>query len=163
MKTPHPARRERGFTLTELMIVITIMGALLAVSSPSLSRFAANWRLNGATSQMAMVMRAARSTAVNKNIDVIFVFDQSEGEYFFVEDNNGDGSADAGERQTGVQELPRGVTIADFSMSQQWITFNPKGSTSDGGTIEMKGRGNREVQIRVYSGTGNITVENSEA
>jgi prepilin-type N-terminal cleavage/methylation domain-containing protein len=160
MKTSQTARaRRRGFTLTELMIVISIMGTLLAVSSPALSRFVSNWRLNGATAQMAMAMRAARSTAVNKNINVIFVFDQSDGEYYFVEDTDGDGSADAGERQTGVQTLPAGVAIGDYSIPQQWITFTPRGNTADAGTIVVRGRGERELLIRVFGGTGNISVE----
>jgi prepilin-type N-terminal cleavage/methylation domain-containing protein len=161
MRISHFART-RGFTLTELMIVISIMGAMLAVSSPWISRFVANWRLGGATARMAMVMRAARATAVTKNINVIFVFDQSEGEYFVVEDTNGDGVADAGERQSGVQELPNGVEIAEFSVPQQWVTFTSRGSTIDGGTITMKGKGEREFMIRIFSGTGNISVERND-
>ena len=164
MHTSQPARPGvRGFSLTELMIVISILGALLAVSSPALSRFAANWRLNGAASTMAMSLRAARSTAVNKNIDVVFIFDQDAGEYYFLEDTNGNGVSDGGERETGVQELPKGVTIEDFTVPQASITFSSKGSTSDGGTIVMTGRGGRQVQIRVYSGTGNVAVERTQA
>jgi prepilin-type N-terminal cleavage/methylation domain-containing protein len=160
MNTRQPAhRRVRGFTLTELMIVITIMGALLAVSSPAISRFVSNWRLNGAATQMAMVMRAARSAAVNKNMNVVFIFDKDAGEYHFLEDSDGDGAADSGERETTVQILPAGVSIDEFTVPQASVTFSPKGSTADGGAIVMKGRGDRELQIRVYSGTGNILVE----
>ncbi|HEX6790107.1 MAG TPA: GspH/FimT family pseudopilin [Candidatus Krumholzibacteria bacterium] len=164
MKTWQPARLSvRGFTLTELMIVVTIMGLLLAVSSPALSRFASNWRLNGAASTMAMSLRAARSAAVNKNINVVFFFDQDAGEYFFLEDTNGNGVADGGERETGVQQLPPGVIIKDFDVPQSSITFSSKGSTADGGTIMMTGKHGRLVQIRIYSGTGNVAVERAQA
>lgn len=164
MKTWQAARRcVRGFSLTELMIVISILGLLVAVSSPALARFAANWRLNGAAATMAMHMRAARSAAVNKNIDVVFIFDQDAGEYHFLEDENSNGNADAGERETSVQELPTGVTIKDFTVPQTSITFSSKGSTSDGGTILMTGRGGKFIQIRVYSGTGNVSVEKASA
>jgi prepilin-type N-terminal cleavage/methylation domain-containing protein len=164
MNTWQAARRcVRGFSLTELMIVISILGVLLAVSSPALSRFAANWRLNGAASTMATHLRAARSTAVNKNIDVVFTFDQDTGEYNFLEDTNGNGAADAGERETILQGLPKGVAIKDFTVPQTTITFSSKGSTADGGTILMTGRGGKAIQIRVYSGTGNVAVEKAQA
>jgi prepilin-type N-terminal cleavage/methylation domain-containing protein len=164
MNTWQAARRSvRGFSLTELMIVISIMGLLLAVSSPALSRFAANWRLNGAAATMAMHMRAARSTAVNKNIDVVFFFDQDAGEYYFLEDTNGNGVADGGERETGVQVLPSGVIFKDFTVPSTEIIFSSKGSTADGGTIMMTGRDGKAVQIRIYSGTGNVAVEKVQA
>jgi prepilin-type N-terminal cleavage/methylation domain-containing protein len=160
MNTWQRARRNvRGFTLTEMMIVVSIMGVLLAVTAPAMSRFAGNWRLNGAAAEMAMVMRAARSAAVNRDVNVVFVFDDAKGQYSFLEDTNGNGDADAGERQSGVQTLPSGVTINDFTVPQPSVTFSPRGSTADGGTIVMKGQGDYEMQIRVYSGTGNVEVE----
>jgi type IV fimbrial biogenesis protein FimT len=160
MKTWQRARRSvRGFTLTELMIVITIMGILLAVTVPAMGRFARNWRLNGAASQMAMVMRAARSAAVNKDIDVVFTFDDAAGQYSFLEDTNGNGDADGGERESSVQTLPPGVKISEFTVPQTTVTFNSRGSTADGGTIVMQGQGDYQIQIRVYSGTGNVEVE----
>jgi len=150
---------KQGFTLTELMIVVTVMGVLLAVGAPFYGRYMASWRLSGETSKMAMVMRAARSAAVNKNCDVIFVFDQDDGEYYFVEDTDGDGSAGAGEHVSGVQTLGKGVTIADFDMAQQWVTFSPRGSTADGGTITMQGKHEDQRVIKVFGGTGNISVD----
>jgi prepilin-type N-terminal cleavage/methylation domain-containing protein len=148
----------RGFTLTELMIVVSIMGLLLAVSVPGIQKYLRSWRLNGEASSMAMSMRAARSTAVNKNIDVVFVFDQSEGEYYYVEDADGDGSADSNEIQSGVHELSNGITIGSFTTPQQWITFSPRGSTADGGTITVAGY-NSARTIQVYSGTGNVSIQ----
>lgn len=160
MKTWQRARRSvRGFTLTELMIVVTIMGVLMAVSTPALSRYYSNWRLNGAAAQMAMSLRAARTTAVDKDIDTVFLFDKDAGQYHILEDSNGNGDADAGERESSVQDLPKGVSIDDFTVPQASVTFNSKGSTQDGGVIVMKGRGGYEMQVRVYSGTGNVQVE----
>lgn len=149
----------RGFNLTELMIVITIMGVLGAVSVPSIREYWSSWRLNGETAKMATILRAARSTAVTKNINVLFIFDESQGEYYTLEDTNGDGTANSGERTSPVHALPAGLAIDNYSMGQQWVTFGPKGNTGDGGTITVKGKHESEKTIRVYSGTGNVSVE----
>jgi prepilin-type N-terminal cleavage/methylation domain-containing protein len=148
----------RGFTLTELMIVVSIMGLLLAVSVPGIQRYLRSWRLNGEASSMAMMMRAARSAAVNKNVDVVFA-DQSAGEYYYVEDADGDGTADSNEIQSGVHELSKGVSIQSFTTPQQWITFSPRGSTADGGAITVQNSYNASRTIRVFSGTGNVAVQ----
>ena len=152
MKRNHTAR---GFTLVEIAIGIAILGLVLLA-------FAGNWRLNGAAANMAMVMRSARSAAVSKDINVVFTFDEDTGQYSYLEDKNGNGDADDGERESAVQTLPPGVLFDDYTVPQTSVTFNGKGSTADGGTIEMK-RGDYEVQIRVYSGTGNIEVERPSA
>lgn len=148
----------RGFTLTELMIVVSIMGLLMAVVTPPVMRWTNSWRLDGETSKMATILRGARSTAVNKNINVIFVFDQSNGQYYTVDDTNGDGAASAGEWVSAVHSLPPGFEISAFTMPQQWITFGPKGNTADGGTITLAGKDNFKKTIRVFSGTGNVSI-----
>jgi Tfp pilus assembly protein FimT len=141
------------------MVVVGILGLLMAVSVPGLVRWVRSWQINGEANTMAMMMRAARSTAVNKNIDVVFVFDQSEGEYFYVQDADGDGTADANELQSGTHELPRGIAIESFTTPQQWITFTPRGSTADGGTITIQNKHEYARTIQVFSGTGNVRVE----
>ena len=57
-------RNNRGFTLTELMIVITIFGLIAVMSIPNYNRFMMGWRLNGETQQLASTLRTARSSAV---------------------------------------------------------------------------------------------------
>jgi len=160
-KNDGPARLDhRGFSLVEIMVAVGIMGLLLAISVPGIRNYLASWRLNGDVSSMAMMMRAARSTAVNKNIDVVFVFDQSEGEFFYVEDVDGDGVADGNELQSGTHTLATGNVIQSFTTPQQWVTFTPRGSTADGGTITVQNNKNMSSRtIRVYSGTGNVTFQ----
>ena len=79
----------RGFTLTELMIVISIMGLLAILTMPGYNKFMANWRLNGDTQELATALRTARSTAVMKNIDVVFEFDPDTQTYSYFEDEDG--------------------------------------------------------------------------
>lgn len=151
--------RRAGFSMVELMVVIGAMGVLLALSVPAIRGWLRSMRLSGEANSMAMMMRAARSVAINRNTDVVFVFDQTDGEYFYVVDADGDGAADDNEVQSGTHTLTDGVSIGAFTTPQQWITFTPRGSTSDGGTITVQNHSENTRTIRVYSGTGNVTVE----
>ena len=155
----HRKLSRRGFTLVELMVVISAMGLLIALSVPGVRSWLRSMKLNGEVNSMAMMMRTARSIAINRNSDVLFVFDQSEGEYFYVIDSDGDGSADDNEVQSGTHTLTDGISIGAFTTPQQWITFTSRGGTSDGGTITVQSHNENSRTIRVYSGTGNVTVE----
>lgn len=143
----------------ELMIVVSIMGLMIAVSVPAFGKFMQSWRLQGDAGEVAASLRHARAIAVSKNIDVIFIFDQTTGEYFYHQDANGSGTADAGEITSPMRDLSPGVTIDEYTMGQQWITFGPKGNTPDGGTIILRNGRDATRMIRIFSGTGNIIVQ----
>ena len=54
----------RGFTLTELLIVLGIMGVGLMLSATWLSSQLPNWRLNGAARQVVSDLLSAKMKAV---------------------------------------------------------------------------------------------------
>lgn len=149
----------RGFSLVELMIVILVMGLLTAIAAPAMGRFLQSWRLNGEAQQLATSLRLARAAAVTKNTNAVFVFDASAGEYFYIEDDDGDGAASGGEYQSEVREFSAGISVDSYSMGQQWITFGPKGNTIDGGAIVLANSHLNTRRVRVFSGTGNVTVD----
>jgi prepilin-type N-terminal cleavage/methylation domain-containing protein len=149
----------KGFTLTELMVVISVMGLLLAVSVPAMGRFMQSWRLNGEANEVATFLRLARAAAVTKNTNVMFVFDASAGEYYYFEDDDDSGVQNGDEYESALQELSEGIYIDSYSMGQQWITFGPKGNTVDGGNIILMNSHDSTKRLRVFSGTGNVTID----
>ncbi len=151
--------KQAGFTLTELMIVISIFGLIAVLSMPNYNRFMQTWRLNGETQQFATVLRTARSAAVMKNIDVIFSFDVDNGSYSYFEDADGDGGLDSGEYESATYQLPEGITIAAFTLSNPVLTFGSKGNTRETGSITFRNLNNNTKQIRIYGGTGNVTID----
>jgi prepilin-type N-terminal cleavage/methylation domain-containing protein len=155
----HRISARGGFSLTELMIVITVMGLMLAIGAPAMGRYLQSWRLNGEANEMATFLRLARTAAVSKNTGVVFVFDASAGEYYYFEDDDASGVANAGEYQSALQEMPDGIHIDSYSMAQQWITFGPKGNTIDGGSIILKNSHETTKRVRIFSGTGTVTVD----
>jgi len=148
-----------GFTLTELMIVISIMGVLLVASIPAMARFMQSWRLNGEANEMVTYLRMARTAAVTKNTNVVFVFDASVGDYYYIEDTDGNGVRNGGEYASATQQFSHGIEIESYTIPQQWITFGPKGNTVDGGSVVLRNDRNGTRRIRVFSGTGNVTID----
>lgn len=147
-----------GFTLVEMMIVISVIGLIAILSLPGYSRFMQNWRLNGDTQQFASVLRTARSAAIMKNIDVVFVFDLDTDTYFYFEDVDRNGSRGSNEFRSGTYNLSECVRITAHTLSNNTLTFGSKGNTRESGSITLRNTNNKIRDIRIFGGTGNVTV-----
>jgi len=152
-------RKIRGFTLTELMIGITIFGLIAVLSVPNYNRFMMGWRLNGETQQLASALRTARSSAVMKNIDVVFTFDVDTNTYSWFEDMNRNGSIDNGEYESAEYDLGETVEISAHTLSSTTLTFGSKGNTRESGSITLRNPLNDVKSVRIFGGTGNVTVD----
>ncbi len=145
--------------MAELMVVVLIIGLLAILSMPALGRFIQNQRLNGDTEQFAVALRSARSSAVMKNIDVVFSFDVGQNTYSYFEDLNRDGIRSSDEYLSATYSLSPNVSILAHTFSSTRLTFGSKGNTRESGTITLINTNNKNKDIRIFGGTGNITVD----
>ena len=66
---------QRGFTITELLIVLTLIGILSAVSMPTLKGFAATRRLKSSAYTIRSLLTFARDMAITDRTTHLVVFD----------------------------------------------------------------------------------------
>ena len=121
---------KKGFTLIEIMIVIGILGAVLALSAPVTSRFSGVLFLNAAAKALASDLRGLQHQAILRHQTRRFV----PAEF----------------------DLPPGIRF----MSAAGITFSPSGNPPPGGSgsliLQNSLGSTRKV---VVSSAGRVRVE----
>ena len=70
---------QSGFTITELLIVLTLIGILSAVSMPTLKGFAVTRRLKASAYTIRSLLTFARDMAVTDRAAYVVVFDMDNG------------------------------------------------------------------------------------
>ena len=80
-KHPQPRRqsRQRGFTLIELMVTITLLGILLSLAAPSFSLWTRNARVRTVGDALQTGARLAQTEAVRRNRQVVFFLSNDAG------------------------------------------------------------------------------------
>jgi type IV fimbrial biogenesis protein FimT len=68
-----PKAKARGFTLTELLLAITVLGVLLAAGLPSFQKMLLNMQVRAAAESVANGLQRARAEAIARNTTVQFV------------------------------------------------------------------------------------------
>ena len=125
---PH-AYRQRGFSLTEILVVVALVGLAIAITVPLVAENVNQARIRTAADQLSVDLRAARMIAVSKRampfLDVS-VEPDPVNRYSFVNAR--------GEART--VQLPTGVRIITPSVDYT-IRYLRDGSVSGGGNTTV--------------------------
>ncbi len=71
-----------GFTITELLLVLTLIGVLSAISMPALKGFAATRRLKSSAHTLRSLLTFARDMAITDRTTYLVVFDLDSNRYW---------------------------------------------------------------------------------
>jgi general secretion pathway protein H len=134
-----PSKPDSGFTLLEMLVVLAILGAVLAVTVGAMPRRGGTLDLTNAADGVAGTLRLGRARAIASGRPVVFT--PSQG---------GRGYALDGQQHV----LPPAVTLAMTGPAA--ISFNPDGGAS-GGAVRVASAV-RAMLVRVDWLTGRVLI-----
>jgi len=143
----RPFRIGAGFTVLEVLVVITIVGMLLAVSVPASSRFYESMQYRQAIQDVVSLLATARHRAINTGKAQDVTFDTEHKRITLNSD---------------TRQLPESFTMLVSAAAelgdrgQGVIRFYPEGGAS-GGDVELARPDNSGVKITVDWLVGRVT------
>jgi type IV fimbrial biogenesis protein FimT len=152
LTTTH-RRRNRGFSMVELAVSLTVMLVLTAIAIPSLMRSFRTYQLNDAAGRVSDLLKFTRFEAVRRNTTIKFLMVQPSPPAWIVgTDSNGNGLLDPAEKQYVISGFPallaagapnsaaitatlNGATLTTLSGTVGSVTFDARGAIRVGGAV----------------------------
>lgn len=137
---------KKGYTVIEMILVITIIGILATLSLPIYKKSLAHYRHSSALRMIATDIRLIQQQSITEN--------QSYGLVF----NNVDYSLVRGENLE-LKVLPKGNHIMGTGFKDNALSFNPSGEPSKGGgTIIIGDASGNKSSVVVTPATGKVKI-----
>ncbi len=150
-------RPQRGFSLVEVLVVITVVAILTAVAIPSYRTYMAQRRLNGATRELQTNLMAMRMQAVTENRWIAMNID-SNHQYTIFRDVNKNGVLDSVEAIAAKDFHPSYYDVTFTTGIGMVLIFYPDG-TANSGTVCISGAPGLNTKKVNVNSSGRVKLE----
>ena len=142
-------RKDSGFTLIELMVVIAIIGVLCAIAIPNFLNWLPKHRVGSAARTVMSTLEFARINAIKTNADVTVNFGWA----------NESLTVESGGTTLRTRGLPAGVNLQDIDLGDS-VTFNGHGFSDESGGVVVENTKNDTLR-RIINLTlgGNASIQ----
>ena len=154
--------KESGFTMTEVLIVIAIIGILAMAAIPGFSAWLPSYRLKSASQDLLSNFQLAKLTAVKQNKYCAVRF--TAGQYTVFVDKDKNRQYDTGEsvlttrRWEDYKDVPAADVNPVFSDGQDNLCFRSNGLPINNGTVTLKNTKGKTLSV-VVSIAGNVKIQ----
>jgi prepilin-type N-terminal cleavage/methylation domain-containing protein len=147
-------RAQSGFTLLEVLVVISIMAILCTLASPNFLGWTSGERLKSAAGDIQAAVQLARLTAVKENAIVIIEFDPAAKSYIMFVDNGSGANAGNGVKDLDEPTVRHGAFPGNIELETSFagnkLSFDGRGFTNASGKgITVKDGSDRERVVEV--------------
>jgi len=172
-KTPLKQKKQRGFTLIELIITIAIAGILSSLALPSFKKTMQNNKLTSMHNELLSSLSLARNIAISRGTFATLCKSNATGSdcdssaawkdgWIVFPDNNNNGSVDNGETVIAMNNsLPKKITV---NFQRNRVTYGAQGyARGYSGTFTFCDElDNNNKKGMIISNTGHIRVATSD-
>jgi hypothetical protein len=150
-KSQQQVKRERGFTILQVLITVTLITVVSSFGVMAIGRARASFRLSGSSRELAGYLEKARSNAIRRN-DTSSVTIADATSYTVIMDSDGDGTP-----ETRTITLQDGIFFDAGSLGTSAV-FDWRGRVPNQLGIILKNQYDGRSSINL-SGAGDVTLD----
>jgi prepilin-type N-terminal cleavage/methylation domain-containing protein len=150
-------KKNKGFTLLEMMVVIAITAIVSAIAIPNFISVAAGMKIRSASRDLCSTLRQARMNAIRTNTRWAVQFNVADApppNYIVIDCGPNNTCGDGDDVKKLLTPIPPGVTMNQTFAGNQAV-FNTDGTSISGTTTLTNSKGTSNV---VVATTGRITI-----